>query len=344
MKKIALSKLNELFAAIAKDTELHLPVNFKGETVFKKWTEGDNYAKDSLKTVKSPKDLFFPQNENISNFRKEGNKFIIDPVELPKSGIVVFGVRGCDEQSFRVLDNVFLAEPVDTFYEARRKDSVIITAACTKPSESCFCKTFGIDPTDPAGDVTTWIVDDNMFFAAKTEKGEAFLAKYAGIFTEAEEDDTYRVENVKYLANQIFAKLPLADLTTEGWGGDKTEEKFDDPKWQDLSTACLGCGTCTFVCPTCQCYDIRDYNTGNQIQRSRCWDSCMYKDFTMCAHGTARPTQKERYRQRFMHKLVYYPANNDGMFSCVGCGRCVDKCPVQTNIVKVIKAFGGDKK
>ena len=35
----------------------------------------------------------------------------------------------------------------------------------------------------------------------------------------------------------------------------------------------------------------------------------------------------QRFRQRFMHKLVYYPANNDGMFSCVGCGRCVDKCP-----------------
>ena len=54
----------------------------------------------------------------------------------------------------------------------------------------------------------------------------------------------------------------------------------------------------------------------------------------------------QRYRQRFMHKLVYFPANNDGMYSCVGCGRCVEKCPASLNIVKVIKAFqkqGGDK-
>ena len=59
-----------------------------------------------------------------------------------------------------------------------------------------------------------------------------------------------------------------------------------------------------------------------------------------------------RFRQRFMHKLVYFPANNDGMYSCVGCGRCVEKCPSALNIVKVIKAFaakreaaaeGGDK-
>lgn len=62
-------------------------------------------------------------------------------------------------------------------------------------------------------------------------------------------------------------------------------------------------------------------------------------DFTMMAHGNNRTSQMQRFRQRFMHKLVYYPANNDGMFSCVGCGRCVEKCPAALNIVKVIKAF-----
>ena len=44
-----------------------------------------------------------------------------------------------------------------------------------------------------------------------------------------------------------------------------------------------------------------------------------------------------------MHKLVYFPMNNDGVFSCVGCGRCVEKCPIHMNIVKVIKALGGKK-
>ena len=120
----------------------------------------------------------------------------------------------------------------------------------------------------------------------------------------------------------------------------------DDPKWKELSDACLGCGTCTFSCPTCQCYDIKDFNTGNGVQRYRCWDSCMYSDFTMMAHGNNRNSQMQRFRQRFMHKLVYYPVNNNGMFSCVGCGRCVEKCPSSLNIVKVIKAFenqGGEK-
>ena len=66
----------------------------------------------------------------------------------------------------------------------------------------------------------------------------------------------------------------------------------------------------------------------------------MYSDFTLMAHGTNRPTQMERFRQRFMHKLVYFPSNNEGIYSCVGCGRCLAKCPQGLNIVKVIKALG----
>ena len=97
----------------------------------------------------------------------------------------------------------------------------------------------------------------------------------------------------------------------------------------------------TFVCPTCQCYDIRDFDCGRRVLRYRCWDSCMYADFTKMSAGQPRLTQLERFRQRFMHKLVYFPTNNDGMFSCVGCGRCLAKCPIQMNIVKVMKKLGG---
>ena len=65
----------------------------------------------------------------------------------------------------------------------------------------------------------------------------------------------------------------------------------------------------------------------------------MYSDFTMMSHGNNRTTQMQRFRQRFMHKLVYFPDNHEGVHSCVGCGVCVAKCPSGLNIVKVIKAF-----
>lgn len=67
-----------------------------------------------------------------------------------------------------------------------------------------------------------------------------------------------------------------------------------------------GCGICTFVCPTCQCYDICDYDAGHEIRKFRCWDSCMYPGFTEMSHGNNRNSQMQRFRQRFMHKLVYF--------------------------------------
>ena len=67
----------------------------------------------------------------------------------------------------------------------------------------------------------------------------------------------------------------------------------------------------------------------------------MYSDFTQMSAGQPRLTQMDRFRQRFMHKLVYYPERNDGIFGCVGCGRCLAKCPISMNIVKVMKTLGG---
>ena len=90
---------------------------------------------------------------------------------------VLFGVRACDARSFEILDKVFLADPVDTYYQTRREHGTIVTMACSRPEETCFCGAFGIDAADPAGDVTCWIAGDALYWRANTEKGEALTAK-----------------------------------------------------------------------------------------------------------------------------------------------------------------------
>lgn len=338
MKKIAKANLNALYAKISQNTPLYLPVKKAGQVNYGLWSEGEDVSVETLKTVKSPKDLFFPQSENMMKFKKDGNNIQIIDVREEKDTFVLFGVRACDFKAIDVLDRVFLADPVDTFYKARRDASVIVTMACSRPEESCFCGVFGIDATAPQGDVTTWMDEQYLYWQANTEKGEKLTAQLADLLQDGGERE---VEAQQAQTKTVLEKLPFANLDLSRFKPENLNELFDDEKWKAMSEACLGCGTCTFVCPTCQCFDIRDFKTNEGVVRYRCWDSCMYSDFTLMAHGNSRTTQMQRFRQRFMHKLVYYPSQNDGLYSCVGCGRCVNKCPQKLNIVKVIKTLGG---
>ena len=330
--------MNLVFAEIAKAASLYLPVDGKdGKTAYTKWEDGLTWS-NSLNTVRGPKDFFFPQTENLVEFKTSGKNIEIIDTRSASEDFVVFGVRACDVKSFDVLDRVFLKEPTDSYYASRRAHGILIAAACTRPTETCFCQTFGIDAASPAGDISIWKTETEVFWQSNTEKGAALLEKLSAL---TEECSTEAVDAQKEKIAATMKKLPLADLSTDAFGAGKTKQYFDAPEWKELSESCLGCGTCTFVCPTCQCYDIKDFNTGNGVIRFRCWDSCMYSDFTKMSAGQPRLTQTERFRQRFMHKLVYFPENNDGMFSCVGCGRCLAKCPISMNIVKVMKTIGG---
>ncbi len=337
MLKCSIDNLDKVFAKIAENALLYIPTDTKQGAEYKKWSEGAKMS-EKLNTARSPKDFFFPQTEDLMEFKMTGKEIEVIDTRSEKEDFVVFGVRACDVKSFDVLDRVFLTEPFDSYYANRREHSTIVSMACRRPTETCFCQTFDIDATNPDGDVSCWKTDKEVFFKANTPKGERLLDSLNGILTDGD-DSEVKLQQEK--TKEIMKKLPLSELSKDKFGQGKTSEFFDAPEWDELSESCLGCGTCTFVCPTCQCYDIKDFNTGHGVIRYRCWDSCMYSEFTKMAHGNSRNTQKERFRQRFMHKLVYYPSNNDGLFSCVGCGRCLVKCPISMNIVKVMKTLGG---
>ena len=341
MMKIKLTDLPALYARIAKENSLYLPINNKGNVNFSKWDKDAIVDLDRLKTVKSAKDVFFPQSQDLVNFEVNGKEIKVGEQVLPTDKQVIFGVRGCDAKSFEILDMAFLEDFGDKFYEARRENTTIITLACGRPDEACFCKVYGIDAADPKGDITTWMVDGYLYWMPNNDKGYDLTAKVNDLFELGKDDD--KVVAHKDEIRKIIDKLPYSNLKLDGFDGEHLMEKFNSKKWNELSEACLGCGTCTFICPTCQCYDIKDFKTNKGVERFRCWDSCMFADFTKCAHGNPRTTQLQRFRQRFMHKLVYFHSNH-GVYSCVGCGRCVQKCPSMLNIVKVIKALGEEQK
>lgn len=341
IQSIALSALSDLFNAVSAEEDFYLPVDGSdGQARFTRYESGMAWSV-ARNTVRSAKDFFFPQTQNLAEFRMKGKNIEILDGRQPSGDFVIFGVRACDARSFSVLDRVFLAEPVDSTYADRRAHALIVTVACSSPAETCFCGTFGIDGANPdGGDITAWRTAAALNLRAETAKGEAFLEKYASFFKTGDEKAVAAQQDAFHRA---YEKMPLANLNTDAFKKGTLKDFFNSKSWASLSEACLGCGTCTFVCPTCQCYDIKDFNTGHGVKRFRCWDSCMYSDFTKMSAGQPRLTQTERFRQRFMHKLVYFPENNDGIFGCVGCGRCVAKCPIHMNIVKVMKTLAQEE-
>lgn len=338
MLSIAKDKIDSLFELIGSKQPLYLPVdNNSGKADFAKWQKGTKLS-EKLKTTRSAKDFFFPKTEHLVSYEMSGKEVkVVDP-RKDVEDFVIFGVRACDARGFTAIDNVYLnMNPVDSYYKNRREHGTVIVLACNEPAKTCFCSTFGIDASlaKPAGDISCWLADGKYYFEANTDKGKAFVENAKSALEDA---DTSAVEACRKDIAEKVEKLPFAHLDLSKFQGKDMLKIFNSKIWDKVSEPCVGCGTCTYVCPTCMCFDVRDFATSNGVRQIRCWDSCMYNDFTQMAAENPRHTQKERSRQRFMHKLMYYPMAHDGMFSCVGCGRCVENCPVNMNIVKVIKA------
>ena len=112
MKRIALENLPKLYAAIGEKQSLFLPVKVAGQTNFGIWTEETEVDLGTLKTVKSAKDVFFPQSENLYTCYRDGKKISIVPEKLEEKDkySVFFGnqygymeIRGQEEGRGKLL-------------------------------------------------------------------------------------------------------------------------------------------------------------------------------------------------------------------------------------------------
>ncbi len=116
------------------------------------------------------------------------------------------------------------------------------------------------------------------------------------------------------------------------------DENFEHPVWQEISESCIGCSSCTFLCPTCTCFDVIEENDkyNNRGRRIRIWDTCQSCLYTLETSGhNPRPAKIQRCRNRIMHKFSYYPSNYNCL-GCVGCGRCIQACPVNNELRIII--------
>jgi sulfhydrogenase subunit beta (sulfur reductase) len=270
---------------------------------------------------KSPKEFLFPQIEKFLKFHENGE--ISEESNLQKT--VIFGVKPCDLEALKVLTAVFTqGKFVDTLYVNQLSQTILIGVGCEKEKPGCFCSQRGIDKSSSV-ECDIFLKDMGEYYIADiiSENGERVIKDF---LTGAEEVVDVNKSTDRSLHQTEVLELDADELTL-----------FNEIDWESISETCIGCGTCTYICPTCHCFDFKDVTEKGVVNRYRCWDSCMYSKFTIHTSGhNPRPSKKERYRQRVLHKYLYIK-KNFGYTACTGCGRCVRSCPAGISIKSVVK-------
>jgi ferredoxin len=336
MTLVTIDKKNwaEGLTAAADVYRLFGPVREKDYHQFKALDKGDIPDLDMVNTRLSPKALLFPQSEAMLEYSLDESRddhHIMKEVQKDYSPRAVVGIRPCDARATQLVKLNFDTPDVkDPYWLKAFEATTFIGVACDAPLSTCFCTTAGCGPYHEEG-LDMLVMDRGESYLAKilTDKGQAF-ADAAG-WTEAS-DDAAAFE----AGRQAAEKRIVSRVETDNLAGTDLLALHGAPFWDDVAFACLNCGTCTFSCPTCWCFDIQDEVHGTSGVRTKNWDSCMFPIFTVHTTGhNPRDTKTQRVRQRFMHKLKYFVDKYETGIMCVGCGRCIRQCPVNIDIRRV---------
>ncbi|MGB7921281.1 MAG: 4Fe-4S dicluster domain-containing protein [Desulfobacterales bacterium] len=293
---------------------------------------------DFLNTRMSAKSLVYPQSEVMLDYsldESQEDHHIMKESAQDYSPRAVIGIRPCDVKGYLLVKRNFdTPDFKDPYWVRNFWATTLVGYGCDEPCSSCFCTSAGSGPFHEEG-LDVLLIDTGDSFLAKilSEKGEK-LAAAAGWDKRAADGAEQQIDARRQAAE---AKLS-ASVETDRLAAQNTLDLYDAPFWEDVSFSCINCGTCTYVCPTCWCFDIQDEVRGKKGKRLRIWDSCMYPLFTLHGSGhNPRGTKLQRVRQRFMHKLKYYVDKYDDGIQCSGCGRCVRLCPVNIDIRRVAR-------
>lgn len=242
---------------------------------------------------------------------------------------VILLLHPCDINALRRTDNIFLKNGAgaDLYYERLRKKIRIVLLECKGSSDNCFCVSMDSNRAE------------NYEMAIRLEengvKVQVKEAEWNRFFEHAAADDftpAFVSENRRKVSTPVIRNREELRLASE--------LKY----WEKFNEECISCGGCNTVCPTCSCFDTNDIiysELSKDGERRRVWSSCMLDTFTMTAGGArARKTPGANMRFKTLHKVYDYQKRfNEGENMCVGCGRCVIRCPKEIDFSKTLNDF-----
>ncbi len=328
------ARFADFFAVMRSFGTVYAPVPVSEQSYsFKEVTTHNEIAFEALRTILPPKKFFFREHERILAYSEDG----IEEVRPTPSPQVLFGLHPCDLAGLGIMDKIYLAEPVDSHYSIRRNSSLLVGLSCM-PDKHCFCKSMGTD-SPSSYDLFLTDVDGQYFVQIGTANGLTLVESDRDLFASpaAEEKQAFKDfwTSREKAFERGFESENLPAIVDMEW-----ESKI----WDDLGNRCLSCGNCTFVCPTCYCFDMIDIASlhAERGERVREWDSCQLVGFAKVAGDfNFRPGPVDRLKFWYRHKLHGFE-DPHGLPTCVGCGRCTVSCPSGIDdIVSVVLRLQG---
>jgi len=335
MKYISGGNLFRLLDALKSDYEVFVPAK-KGEHLFYKKYEApdEDIVIGGVRTFEPVKAFFSKAREVVA----EG--FKPDTPHAQDKPFAIVGVKACDIKGFKVQDHVFLNHDCeDPFYIKNRRDNLIISADCTRAIKTCFCLAVGIKPyPEDNFDINLSRTEGGFIVESGSEKGKALIEKHKALFEEANSGQQQSKEEQRSrVTKEVEESIKQENVPDQSKYKGIIERNFDSKIWEEEANACVECGACNTICPTCHCFLLYDQKDEKKMERLRIWDSCMIKDFARVAGGhNPRAKLWMRLRNRFEKKFDYFPKVAD-IYACTGCGRCISACPAKIDIRKVLE-------
>jgi ferredoxin len=329
-KMLSKNNISDFLAALMGKFTVVAPMpRHEAPAEFRELAPGDEPIIDGSGTMMPPKDYFLPRYEVLVKIEtgKEGVK-VESPVPESKPRVML-GMWLPDAQAIQVLDRVFLDKRfTDPYYAARRESTIMVAVMPARQRWSWFCSAVDdVEGWKQSVDAIMYDLGDRYYVEVTSDKGAAILE--GSFFADPTEADTSEKIGM-WTSFKETSKLPFSD--------EKLYENlaWDNPIWGEIAEKCIACGMCSYMCPSCSCFDIQDETCGSCVERYRCRDACQFEEFTLMGHGhNPRDNQLPRSRQRLLHKFKYQH-EQFGVVGCTGCGRCVELCPVNVDIRDVL--------